>query len=156
MANLFFLPHLRWYRQNKMNLDWKPGDMLPTITKKLTPEKITRYAQVSGDHNPIHTDEEFASNTPFKGTIAHGMLLLAYVSQLLAEAFGTSWYSRGKLSLRFKAPAYTTDVVAISGEIESIENNGYNSKIICLVSVHNQEDKILINGTAEIMEPKNE
>ena len=130
--------------------------MLPTITKKLTPEKITRYAQVSGDHNPIHTDEEFASNTPFKGTIAHGMLLLAYVSQLLAEAFGTSWYSRGKLSLRFKAPAYTTDVVAISGEIESIENNGYNSKIICLVSVHNQEDKILINGTAEIMEPKNE
>jgi len=56
----------------------------------------------------------------------------------------------------FKAPAYTTDVVTISGEIESIENNGYNSKIVCLVSVHNQEDKILINGTAEIMEPKNE
>ena len=152
---MFFRPYLRWYRQNKMNLDWKPGDILPTITKKLTPEKVTRYAQVSGDHNPIHTDEEFARHTPFKGTIAHGMLLLAYVSQLLAEAFGASWYSRGKLSLRFKAPAYTNDIITISGQIESVEDDGYNCKLVCLLSCYNQEDKILINGTAEITEPKN-
>ena len=44
--------------------------------------------RVSGDHNPLHTDPAFAATTQFGGTIAHGMLVLAYVSELMTAAFG--------------------------------------------------------------------
>ena len=44
----------------------------------------------SGDHNPIHTDPAFAATTPFERPIAHGMLLLAYVMEMLTTTYGAS------------------------------------------------------------------
>ncbi len=64
----------------------------------------------SGDFNPIHVDESFAAQTPFGGTIAHGMLILAYVSEMMTLAFGQSWLSGGKLSVKFKATMFTNNV----------------------------------------------
>jgi 3-hydroxybutyryl-CoA dehydratase len=46
---------------------------------------IDRYAEVSGDRNPLHVDPAFAAGTPYDGTIAHGLLVAAYTAQELAE-----------------------------------------------------------------------
>ena len=66
------------------------GESLPQVLKHISQEKINRYAEASGDFNPIHVDENFAKKTPLGGTIAHGMLILAYISQIMTAAFGQS------------------------------------------------------------------
>ncbi len=58
------------------------GETLPPVVKHITQEKINLYAEASGDFNPIHVDKSFAAQTPLGGTIAHGMLILAYVSEI--------------------------------------------------------------------------
>lgn len=55
------------------------GSLLPPVSRQLSQEKIDRYAKASGDHNPLHTDPEFAAGTDFKGTIAHGKIGRAHV-----------------------------------------------------------------------------
>ncbi len=75
------------------------------LVRSIDQAVIDRYAQVSGDHNPLHTDPAFAARSQFGGTVAHGMLLLAYVSETLAQACGRAWLERGRLRARFRAPA---------------------------------------------------
>ena len=94
------------------------GAELPSLAKTLSQEKIDRYARASGDFNPIHVDPAFAAQTPFGGTIAHGMLLLAYLSEMLTAAFGQAWLSGGRLKVRFKGAARSGETVAIGGHVQ--------------------------------------
>ncbi|MCH8921435.1 MAG: MaoC family dehydratase, partial [Chloroflexi bacterium] len=55
------------------------GAELTPVVVELTQDKIDRYALAGGDGNPLHTDPEFAATTQFGRTIAHGMLILAYL-----------------------------------------------------------------------------
>jgi len=57
------------------------------VVRVVTQQRIDAYADASGDHNPIHVDPEFARATPFGGTIAHGMLVLALIGEMM-EAEG--------------------------------------------------------------------
>ena len=70
---------------------------------------LNAYADASGDYNPIHIDEAFAKTTPMGGTIAHGMLVLSFISEMMTGAFRTAWLSTGTLEVRFRArPAPAT------------------------------------------------
>ncbi len=97
------------------------GMELPEIKKLVTQEAINLYAQASRDFNPIHVDEEFARQTPLGGTIAHGMLVLAYISQRMGLAFGQDWFTSGKLDVRFKTPARPGDTIRVAGKILKLE-----------------------------------
>ena len=68
------------------------GDKLPIIRKKITQEIINSYALISGDHNPIHLDKEYAESTRFKSRIAHGMISLAIVTEMLHEFFSYIYF----------------------------------------------------------------
>ena len=85
--------------------DIQVGRNLPELCKNVTQADIDLYARASRDFNPIHIDEEFAKKTPAGGTIAHGMLILAYVSQMMTDSFGLSWLTGGRFNVRFKMPA---------------------------------------------------
>jgi 3-hydroxybutyryl-CoA dehydratase len=116
------------------------------VTKQLTQEQVQRYADAVGDHNPIHVDEAFARITPFGGTIAHGMLVLASISELLAAALGEAWLTRGKLRVRFKAPARPGDTITASAEAQPPRDGA----LAYAVAVRNQRGEVLISGTAEV------
>lgn len=117
--------------------------MSASVVKRLTPEQVRRYADASGDHNPIHIDEAFARTTPFGGTIAHGMLLLASIAELLAAEHGDAWLTRGRLRVRFRAPARTTDTITATAPSQP-------SPGIYVVECRNQDGDLLISGTAEV------
>jgi len=134
----------------------RKGLTLPPVVKHITQEKINLYAQASGDFNPIHTDEAFAAQTPLGGTIAHGMLILAYVSEMMTQAFGENWASNGKLSIRFKAPARPGDTVTANGKIDSIENQEGISSVNCSIGCCNQKDETIITGEAIVKLPLRE
>ena len=90
----------------------RPAPVVRTITQA----QIDAYAAASGDYNPIHVDPAFAAATPFAGTIAHGMLVLALIGEMMFAAFGDRWLTSGKLKVRFKAPMRPGETVTASAE----------------------------------------
>ena len=133
-----------------MVAEFHEGNALLCVVKHITQEQINLYAHASGDFNPIHVDESFAANTPLGGTIAHGMLVLAYVSEMMTLAFGRSWLSGGKLSVRFKAPARPGDTLTVEGKIDSIEDENGVSYANCSLECHNQRDEAIVAGEATV------
>jgi 3-hydroxybutyryl-CoA dehydratase len=122
------------------------GDELPAITKALTQDEITRYAEASGDRNPLHIDAAFAATTQFGGTIAHGMLVLAYIVEMVATAFGDAWPRSGRLKVRFRGAARPGDTVRAGGRITGVADG----KITCEVECRNQDGESLITGEASV------
>ena len=120
------------------------GTELAPVVVAVTQEKIDRYARAGGDGNPLHTDPEFAAQTQFGGTIAHGMLLLAYLSRMLTAAFGQAWLSNGRLKVRFRAPARPGDTVSAVGHVVRAEGG----RTVCAVECRNQVGETLVSGEA--------
>jgi len=125
---------------------WVVGAELPSLAKTLSQDKIDRYARASGDFNPIHVDPAFAAQTPFGGTIAHGMLLLAYLSEMLTAAFGRAWLAGGRLKIRFKGAARPGDVVTARGRVQRVKGE----RGICSVECVNQQGQVLVAGQVEV------
>ena len=132
------------------SVELKEGASLPIIKKNIVQDNIDRYAKASGDFNPIHIDADYARKTPLGGTVAHGMLILAYISQMMTDAFGRDWLSGGRLNVRFRAPARPGDVITISGTIRRIEKGDGFQMIDCDVLCSNQNDEPVITGDARV------
>jgi 3-hydroxybutyryl-CoA dehydratase len=132
------------------------GMNLLEVKKTVTQDNINLYAEASQDFNPIHVDEEFAKKTPLGGTIAHGMLILAYVSQMMTATFEQSWLRRGKLNVRFKAPARPGDTIIVSGRICEIKRSGDKTLVNCDILCANQNGEPVIVGETKIEVNNNE
>ncbi len=138
------------------SVELKEGASLPIIKKNIVQDNIDRYAKASGDFNPIHIDADYARKTPLGGTVAHGMLILAYISQVMTDAFGRNWLFGGRLNARFRAPARPGDVITISGTIRRIEKSDGFQMIDCDVLCSNQNDEPVITGDARVKVGDNE
>lgn len=135
---------MKEYRVNLVDL--KEGDDLPELSKSITQDAINRYAEASGDFNPIHIDPEFAAKTPAGGTIAHGMLVLAYVTQMVQGVFGLQWGTNGSLNVRFRNPARPGDILTIGGKVRKINDAGDIRAFTCDVKCNNQNGDTVISG----------
>ena len=133
-----------------MQTDIQEGKALGPVVKHITQEKINLYAEASGDFNPIHVDESFAAKTPLGGTIAHGMLNLAYVSEMMTSAFGRSWVSGGKLRAKFKESARPGDTLTITGKVLCIDQKDDVSYANCNFEARNQKDETIVTGEATV------
>ena len=122
------------------------GEMTP-VYRSISRERLAEYAAVSGDDNPLHLDAEFAAGTQFGGIIAHGMLTLAFVSEMLTASLGESWLTGGSLRARFKGAAYPGDCLETWGRTAKSEGNS-PSYSIGLRSRNSGDD--LITGTATV------
>jgi 3-hydroxybutyryl-CoA dehydratase len=119
-----------------------------TYERTVSDQDIVRFAEVSGDDNPVHLDEEFASKTLFKGRIAHGMLGAGFISTVVGTrlpGYGSIYVSQ---SLRFRAPVRIGDTVITTATVKSIdkERKRVTMETTCAIG-----DKIVIDGEAELM-----
>ena len=126
------------------------GDALPTVEKLIDQEIIDMYAQASGDYNPIHLDAEFAATTQFGGTIAHGMMVAATISEMMSAAFGIAWARSGKMKMRFRSPVKPGQRVIASGKVRSVSETESGLRIACAVSAIKDDGETAIAGTAEV------
>ena len=126
------------------------GKSLMELNKPVTQDNINLYAEASGDFNPIHLDPEFGKKMQLGGTIAHGMMILAYISELMGVNFGNSWLSTGKLNVRFKEAARPGDVISVSGRITNVERETDRFSIYSSVICQNQNNQIIITGDTEV------
>ena len=88
-----------------------PGDVLETRTYAVTRADLVRYAEASGDHNPIHQDESVARSVGLPGVIAHGMFTMALAARAVAE--WTDGAQVVELGCKFTNPV----VVPAEGEV---------------------------------------
>jgi 3-hydroxybutyryl-CoA dehydratase len=126
----------------------RTGDEPAPIVRVITQERINRYARASGDLNPIHIDPGFAAGTQFGGTIAHGMLVLAQLSEMMTAACGNAWPAGGRLKARFRAPARPGDTVTACGRVKARDGGRTLYEVEC----RNQAGDLLITGEAEVSE----
>ena len=66
-------------------------DMGATYEKQITHDDVQAFADISGDHNPIHLDDEFAKDSIFGERVAHGMLTASHISAALVRLAGPGW-----------------------------------------------------------------
>ena len=129
-------------------MDLKIGDKFST-SREVTDEMIRKFAEVSGDYNPIHLDEEFAKTTRFGRRIAHGMLSGAFISAVLGNEFKERKIVYLSQTLKFTAPVFLGDTVTATATVSNIrEDRG----IVTLETVcTNQNGEALVKGEAAVM-----
>lgn len=120
---------------------------------KITEADIQAFADVSGDRNPLHMDEEFAKTTIFGQRIAHGALTASYISGILGNNLPGPGAIFIGLSMRFKRPVFIGSEVTVRAEVAEKQDRGnrVSLKVTCSV-----EDKVVISGEAQVVAPSRE
>lgn len=129
-----------------------------TYEKRVTERDIFLFSELSGDINPVHLDEAYASNTLFKGRIAHGMLTGAIVSAAIAlELPGPGTIYLGQ-TLSFLKPVRIDDYITVVLEVKEkridVSDKGHAKHIVILTcQAFNQHEKLVAKGEAEVLAP---
>ena len=126
------------------------GQALPELRKSVTQDQINGYARVSGDGNLIHLDPEFAASSSFGRIVAHGMLVLAFMSEMLTQAFGRSWLEGGRMKVRFRAPVYPGEDVSTYGRVSKLLTEEGGLRVQCTVGCRKLSGEDVITGEASV------
>ena len=122
------------------------------MSKIITANDIIQFAEITGDKNPIHLDDDYASNTRFKKRIAHGMFL----GGLISAALGTKIPGPGAIyisqTFNFLAPVFIGDSVEILVEVVSIRDD--KPVVTIKTECKNQNGKIVLEGEAILLATK--
>lgn len=120
---------------------------------KITENDIQLFAEVSGDHNPLHMNEEYASKTSFGQRVAHGALTASYISGILGNNLPGPGSIFTGLSMRFRRPVYIGSDVTVRAEVTELleRGNRVTLKVTCIV-----DGKAAISGEAKVMVPSRE
>ena len=129
-------------------MELKIGDKFST-TKQITDAVVRGFAELSGDFNPIHLDEEFAKTTQFGRRIAHGMISGALISAVLGNEFRGLKIVYLSQTMKFTAPVFIDDTVTATATVTNIRED---KQIITLETIcTNQAEKVVVKGESMIM-----
>jgi acyl dehydratase len=127
----------------------KVGDAIPSLTKPaISHLQLALYAGAGADHNPIHVDDAAAKAGGLPGIIAHGMLPLGFLGQLL-----TQWVPQRQvrsLSARFVAMAFPGDVITCSGKIAAKREEAGEKLVDVEIAAQNQKGENIQLGKATV------
>lgn len=128
-----------------MSRKFKVGDEA-RLTTTITEKQINEFAQLTGDHNPIHMDAEFASKTPFGVRIAHGAMISALFSRLAGMELPGPGTVVLSAEFSYKKPAMVGDEVTAVLRVKKMRPDKPIVFIDCVAT--NQSDEVLVEGTA--------
>ena len=117
----------------------------------ITEEMINTFADITGDHNPIHVDAEFAATTPFGQRIAHGALSASFISAVLGNDLPGPGALFVELNLRIRKPAFIGDEIIAVAEVMEINERSGRVKMRCYCEV---DGKKICRGDAGVMVKK--
>jgi len=126
--------------------DVQVGDTIPKLVKSpVSHLQLVKYAGASGDFNPLHTDPKIGELIGVGGIIAHGMLIMGFVGQLLSDYVGPT--TLRKFDARFKGMTRLDDVITCTGTItEKYETDG-EARIAGKVQATDQNGEVKVAGT---------
>mgnify|MGYP002641342811 CR=1 FL=1 len=126
----------------------KVGDSA-SISKSFSDADVRKFAEISGDKNPVHLDDDYAAQTQFKKRLVHGMLAASLISAVL----GTELPGEGCIylsqSINFRAPVFIGDTVTATVTVIKVRED---KPIVTLETVcKNQDDVVVIEGEAVLL-----
>ncbi|TCK08810.1 MaoC family dehydratase [Marinobacterium mangrovicola] len=122
--------------------------MSASFAKTISESDVYLFAGISGDNNPMHVNEEYASQTPFGGRIVHGMFSAALISTVAGTRLPGPGCIYVDQQIKFRAPVHIGDTARAS--ITVTEINERRARIICRTDVH-VGDKLVATGEATFM-----
>lgn len=136
--------------------EFKVGEVFETAARTINPADVSNFAGVSGDFNPLHTDEEMAKQTPFGGRVAHGILTLAISSgqqNQLGLFEGTTLALLGIDKLRFTGPVRFGDTIHTEMTVkETRESSKPDRGVVILdVVVKNQRGETVLQCEQSVL-----
>lgn len=129
-----------------MAVELKPGDELPEL--RVTPDAglTKRYAEASGDMNPIHIDEEFAKNVGLPGCILHGLWSMAQVARAQVQVADGDPRALKRLAVQFRGMGFPEQEIVVSSKVTGVDGDRIITETIAV-----QGDRAIIkNATAEL------
>ena len=124
--------------------------MRATIRKTVENEDVIHFAEVSGDHNPIHLSEHFARKTRFGGRIVHGL----YTASLISGVIGMRLPGPGAVyisqTLNFRGPVKIGDLVDVSVEVAELTEKNRRVRLHCECRVG---DLVVLDGEGVLSVP---
>lgn len=112
---------------------------------------VQRFAEVVGDLNPVHLDEEFAAKTFFKKRIVHGAFLGGLISMVLGMHFpgeGTIYLSQDSV---FKRPVYVDTTVTVEVRVTQVISE--KRRLVLDTTILNSEGEVCLSGSALVWRP---
>ena len=124
----------------------KEGEAIPEL--KVTPDEglTKRYAEASGDPNPIHTDPEFAKSAGLPGCILHGLWTMAQVARANNAAAGGDPRALKRLSVQFRGMGFPEQEVTVTGTIKQAEGG----TVVVETVAEQNGNQIIRNAEAEL------
>ena len=117
------------------------------VVDDLTRTQIVQYAGASGDYNPLHTDEVFATQAAgYPGVFAHGMLSMAMTGHMLTDYVGDGRLTR--FGVRFVNQVWPGDTLTAKATVEGIREEGGEHLVDLAVSTTNQDGAEVVSGHA--------
>ena len=126
--------------------DYNQGDSLPEL--RVTPDAglTKRYAEASGDPNPIHIDEEFAKKVGLPGCILHGLYSMAQVARAHTDAAGGDPRSLKRLSVQFRGMGFPEQEIVVTSTVKEASNG----HIVTDTVAAQGDNQIIRNAEAEL------
>ncbi len=131
--------------------DFEVGQVFFSVGRTITESDIVAFAGLSGDYNQIHTDAQFAAETPFKQRVAHGLLVTSIASGLVMQSGlieGTTLAFREINNWKFAKPIFIGDTVHVEVEVMNTKSLPRLSggAVEIALSVKNQDEEVVMKG----------
>ncbi|MCC6237357.1 MAG: MaoC family dehydratase [Dehalococcoidia bacterium] len=127
-----------------MNLPLGEPPVIQPLTRLVDQSMVDRYALAARDPNPIHRPSPEAEEGPFGRPVAHGMLVLALVSEVMTLGFGRRWADTGSLKVRWRSPAVPPISVTCRAALKSAHEGLAVYDVVC----EDPTGVVLLDGTA--------
>ena len=124
--------------------------MTASFEKRITDEDIVKFAEVTGDTNPLHLDDDFARESIFEGRIAHGMLTASLFSAILGTRMPGPGCIYMNQSIRFHAPVRPGELALATVTVKRIDSEKQRVEFDCSCAVG---DTVVADGEALVKVP---
>ncbi|MEQ8405903.1 MAG: MaoC family dehydratase [Oceanicaulis sp.] len=108
------------------------------ISRLVDDAAVEKFAEVSGDFNPLHMDEAYAARSPFRGRIAHGALVASFISCVLGNHLPGPGAVFAGMTMRFERPVRIGDTVICRATVTEIDVKARRVKLACVCEVDGQ------------------
>lgn len=124
--------------------------MRVSYSQTITDSDIKAYAGLSGDHNPVHVNQEYAEESRYGKRLAHGLMSVGFFSALFGMRLPGPGCVYVSQNIKFKRPVYINDTVTAIAEVTDV--NIKKKRVFFSTNCY-VKDKIVISGDAEIYIP---
>lgn len=118
------------------------------LTRHVDDAAVRAFAEVSGDFNPLHLDEEYARRTPFRGRIAHGALIASFLSGVLGNELPGPGAIFVRMDIGFQRPVRIGDTLVAKATVQAID---FKTRIVTMDCACTVGDEVAMTAIATVM-----